>query len=170
MAIASRKAAYQGKAQTGSPLTPASPFQSGPVQSNGQPTGPTPAAQPAWPGPNSAFALYNQGSTQLNLKDYDRAIANFDEALKLDPKYVVALNARGLAYEGKGQHDRAIADYDRAIELDPKYAAGFVNRGNAYRSKGRDDQAIDLTGRSAESQECAAYCVRAPLQDKAVSD
>jgi tetratricopeptide (TPR) repeat protein len=47
------------------------------------------------------------------------AIADFDRAIQLNPKYVDAFNNRGFAYNTKGEYDRAIADYNQAIQLNP---------------------------------------------------
>jgi tetratricopeptide (TPR) repeat protein len=44
--------------------------------------------------------------------DYARAIADYDEAIRLDPKNFGAYYRRG-AYANKGELDRAIADSDR---------------------------------------------------------
>ena len=74
--------------------------------------------------------------------DHDRAIADYSEAIRLDPKHASAFNNRGIAYRAKGDHDRAIADYNEAIRLDPKDALAFNNRGIAYRAKGDHDRAI----------------------------
>jgi tetratricopeptide (TPR) repeat protein len=63
----------------------------------------------------NALSWWNHG-------DNDRAIANFDKAFEVDPKFVQAYGDRDLAYEKKGDHDRAIADFDKAISLDSKYA------------------------------------------------
>ena len=54
--------------------------------------------------------------------DLDQAIADYTQAIALDPKYAVAYNNRGIAYCDKGDLDQAIADYTQAIALDPKYA------------------------------------------------
>ena len=51
--------------------------------------------------------------------DYDRAIANFDTTIKLNPKDVGAYYNRGLAHEISEQRDKAITDYRMALELDP---------------------------------------------------
>ena len=122
------------------------------VPSKGQPVGLAPAIQPPRSQPNSALGFYNQGSVHLNLKEYDGAIADLDEAIKLDPKHVFALNARGLAYQSKGLNDRAIEDFNQAIALNAKNANIFTNRGRALRSKGRYDSAIaDFTGPSSST-------------------
>ena len=52
--------------------------------------------------------------------DNDRAIADFNEAIRLDPKSSLTFRNRGDAYTDKGDHDRALADYSEAIRLDPK--------------------------------------------------
>ena len=67
--------------------------------------------------------------------DLDKALADFDEAVKLDPKSALTHVDRGAIYQAKGDLDRAIADYDEAIEIDPNYANAFLSRANAYRDK-----------------------------------
>jgi tetratricopeptide (TPR) repeat protein len=73
---------------------------------------------------------------------HDRAISDYDEAIRLDPKDAEFFAKRGDAYALKGEYDRAIADFDEAIKLDPKNAVAFRNRGNAYLDKGDYDRAI----------------------------
>jgi tetratricopeptide (TPR) repeat protein len=84
---------------------------------------------------NRAAAYHDQG-------DNDRAIADLNEAIRLDPKLAMAFNNRGAAYNEQGDNDRAIADYNEAIRIDPKFAMAFSNRGNAYSDKGDNDRAI----------------------------
>jgi len=76
------------------------------------------------------------------LSDYDRAIVDYTEAIRLDPKFAFAYNNRCNAYHRKGDNDRAIADCTEAIRLDPKYAFAYNNRGLAYAGKGDYDRAI----------------------------
>ncbi len=68
---------------------------------------------------------------------YDRAIAEYDQAIKLKPDYANAYYNRGVAYMSKGLYDRAIEDYDTAIRLRPDYAKAYRNRGNAKFYLGR---------------------------------
>jgi len=93
------------------------------------------AGQPSINYNNRGFAYRRKGEN-------DRAIADYNEALRLDPKYAIAYNNRGLAYSEKGENDRAIADYNEALRLDPKYAIAYNNRGLAYFRKGENDRAI----------------------------
>src|SRR5262245_47707481 len=71
---------------------------------------------------NRVVAYYNRGLAHHQKADYDRAIRDFDEAIRLDPKYAHAYYNRGLAHHQKADYDRAIRDFDEAIRLDPKYA------------------------------------------------
>jgi lipoprotein NlpI len=92
---------------------------------------------------NEAVALYNRGNAYAAKAQYDRAIEDFDQAIRLDPKYALTLYDRGIAYGAKGQYDRAIEDFDQAIGLDPKYALAFDGRGVAYAKKAQYDRAIE---------------------------
>jgi len=70
--------------------------------------------------------LYNQGTELLKKGQYDQAIANFDKAIEINPRYAEAYNNRGIAYTKKGQYDKAISDYNKAIELDPTNDMGAM--------------------------------------------
>ena len=51
----------------------------------------------------------------------DKAIADYTEAIRLNPKDAAAHCDRGRAYADKGDLDKANADYTEAIRLDPDY-------------------------------------------------
>lgn len=68
---------------------------------------------------NRAEAFNNRGFAFAFEHDYDRAIADHTEAIRLDPENALAYFYRGSEWGGKGDHDRAIADLNKAISLDP---------------------------------------------------
>ncbi len=72
----------------------------------------------------------------------DRAIADFTQAIRLDPQNPMNYRERGRAYSDKGETDKGLADYDEAIRLDPNDASGYNDRGTVYAEKGEYDQAI----------------------------
>ena len=81
--------------------------------------------------------LYTNRGVEYEIrKEFDKAIADHDEAIKIDPKNWAAFNNRGNAYAGKRDYDHAVADYDAAVKFNPKYAEAFYNRGLAKRNKG----------------------------------
>src|ERR1700716_3921164 len=74
--------------------------------------------------------------------DHDRAIADYDEVIRLDPSYATAFYSRGFSYYRKNEYDRAISDFDQAIRLDPNHASAHRRRGDAWLGKANYDRAI----------------------------
>jgi len=64
-------------------------------------------------------AFNNRGNAYYEKKDYNHAIADYSEALRLDPEFALAFYNRSCAYRDKGDNDRAVDDYIQAILLDP---------------------------------------------------
>jgi tetratricopeptide (TPR) repeat protein len=60
----------------------------------------------------------------------DRAIGDYDTALRLDPTLADIFNARGELWHKKGNRPRALADFGAAIKLNPQHEAARAN----YRS------------------------------------
>jgi len=89
-----------------------------------------------------AQAAIECGMKYLKNKDYDKAIEEINEAVRLDPNYAQAYSGRGYAYEMKDQYDRAIDDYNEAIRLDPNCSEAYMFRGSACLKKGQYDYAI----------------------------
>ena len=83
-------------------------------------------------------ALYKRRGFIYFLKDYDRAIADFTEVIRLDPKDARAYINRGVSYREKGDAERAIADFSEAIQLDPKEPLSHANRCWARAVVGRE--------------------------------
>jgi len=88
-------------------------------------------------------AAYNRGVEALDKKDYDKAIQEFTEAIRLDPKQVNGFIYRGIAYSNKQNLDKAIDDFTEAIRLDAQMANAFYWRGTSYSKKKQFDKAID---------------------------
>ena len=49
--------------------------------------------------------------------DYDLAIADYTQAIRLEPNFTAAYTNRGDAYVHKGDYDRAITDYESALQI-----------------------------------------------------
>ena len=91
----------------------------------------------------SAIAYNNRANALAGKGQYAAAIKDYDQSIKLDPKYAIALNNRGVAYHNIGEYDRAIADFDGAIQLSADYASAFVNRALAYEKKADYSRALN---------------------------
>jgi hypothetical protein len=95
-----------------------------------------------WSGRTSAAGYRTEGESCLAHGEYHMAIADFNEAIHLDPRNAAAYLDRGLAYEDECQWREAIHDYSIAIRLNPENAVAFLCRGNAYFGLEDFDQAI----------------------------
>jgi tetratricopeptide (TPR) repeat protein len=57
----------------------------------------------------------------------DRAIGDYDVALRLDPTLADSFNARGELWRRKGDRPHALADFGAAIKLNPQHEAARAN-------------------------------------------
>ena len=74
---------------------------------------------------------YDRGLEKHNSGNYQSAIADYNEAIRLDPNLVYAYNGRGHAKRRINDFRGAITDYNEAIRLDPNLAYAYNGRGNA---------------------------------------
>jgi len=90
-----------------------------------------------------------RGTAYKGKDDFDRAIADFSEAIRLDPGGPFAYAQRGLVYNQKKDYDRAIADLTRFITLNPgrQYLANaYIARAMAYAAR------VHVTNNPAENR------------------
>src|SRR5438034_263795 len=81
---------------------------------------------------NQARYLYNRGLTYFILLQLDRAIADYDAAIRLEPDLAIAFNNRCVAQAILGRMAQAVSDCDRALQLSPDNAAFLDSRGEAF--------------------------------------
>jgi tetratricopeptide (TPR) repeat protein len=93
-------------------------------------------------GARLAAAYCNRGHGLTEQRELDRALADLDEAIRIDPAYACSYSNRGRVHAFKQDYDRAIADYSEAIRINPQFALAYNNRGDAWRHKGDHDRAI----------------------------
>lgn len=87
---------------------------------------------------------YNRAIEWTARGDHDRAIADYDAAIRINPKFTDAYFNRGNAWGMKGDPDRAIADYDAALRLNPKDPSAHIARAVELMVKG--DYALAVAG------------------------
>jgi tetratricopeptide (TPR) repeat protein len=79
--------------------------------------------------PNYGHLFSNRGLLELRQANYDKAIADFDAALKTVPKNAFALYGRGVAKIRKNKATEGEADIAEAVKIAPQIAAPFSARG-----------------------------------------
>ena len=65
-------------------------------------------------------------------RDKSLAIADYDEAIRLNPRLVYAWFNKGNILYSLGDYTFALDCYARAIEIDPTFGEAFFNRGITY--------------------------------------
>lgn len=89
-------------------------------------------------------ALYNRrGSAFRALGNKEQALADFNRAIELDSKYVLAFINRGRTYRQMENYDQALSDFDHAIALDEGRDTAFANRGYTYELMERYEEALN---------------------------
>jgi len=100
---------------------------------------------------NLAIVLGSRGIAFDMKGETDKAIEDFNEAIRLNADYDSAYIYRGLAWVKKHDYGRAISDFTEAITRDPgNPSLAFNDRANTYVLMGEYDRAIDDYGRAIQ--------------------
>ena len=98
---------------------------------------------------DSEMAHGNLGSALVNKGQFDEAITQLQECLRLKPddgsppaERAIIHSNLGIALVDQGQIDEAISQFQEAIHLQPDYADAHYNLGIALAKKGQMDEAI----------------------------
>lgn len=83
-------------------------------------------------------AFHNRGDARKDVGDFEGAVADYTEALAVNPRYVNALKNRGhLLYAHLDRPAEGLADLNRALELAPEDFWSYMGRGAIYEGTGR---------------------------------
>jgi len=100
---------------------------------------------------SQAQKYVEQGSSQMEKKQYAQAIASFKQAIQENPQSAVIYNLLGMAYrhEYNKEHNQElknqeVAAFKKAIEIDPNYWVAMINLGATYYYLGEKDKAAPL--------------------------
>ncbi len=131
---------------------------------------------------NKAIALYqndpwlwnNRGESYLELKLYDRAIANFAKAIEIDPqKSFIPWNNLGKLYYQQGNYEEAVAAYQQSIQVKDDYVPALIGMGNAQKFLGKlslalhaYNQAVKVNPKSYEAWYSKGLMEESLLQDQ----
>jgi tetratricopeptide (TPR) repeat protein len=91
---------------------------------------------------NRAGIYTNLGIVLRAQGKLDEAIANYAEAIRLEPESTEAHFNLANALKEHGRCDEAVQSYKRAITLKPDFAEAHYNMANALRTRGRHNEAI----------------------------
>ncbi|MCL2253663.1 MAG: tetratricopeptide repeat protein [Lachnospiraceae bacterium] len=102
--------------------------------------------------------------------EINKALADFDMAIKYDSQNKYIYNSRGILYECIGDNEKAFSDYNKAIEFDPCFKLAYFNRANLYENIKNTEKALSDYNKAIELDPCfdKAYINRGLLFFKLV--
>jgi tetratricopeptide (TPR) repeat protein len=108
-------------------------------------------------GGDSAEKYMQAGFINFQQQKYDEAIANYEKAIKLQPRAAAAYNMIGMAYRFKYNklgvpefRQKEMAAFQKAIEIDPKNWVALVNLATDYYAEGQKAKAAPLFKKALE--------------------
>ena len=84
----------------------------------------------------------NQGTSLSALGKHHEAIACYDNALALEPRYAHVWCNKGTAFDCLGRYQEGLLCYEKALEIDPTDDIAWCNAGFALSELGRHEDAI----------------------------
>ncbi len=83
-----------------------------------------------------------KGKTEIEIGQFEEALASYEKAVELDAEDGVAWRDRGDALWNLGRHEEALASYEKAVELDAEDGLAWRDRGFALWNLGRHEEAL----------------------------
>jgi tetratricopeptide (TPR) repeat protein len=110
--------------------------------------------------PGRAPLYLERGNLYLHQQRHELALADYQQAIALDPGLDRAWYGRGMAYGRLGQLNKAIADMSEYIRRQPRDSMGYTKRGVRYMWAGEVEKAysdyqtaIGLNANNAEAHD-----------------
>ncbi|HMI95545.1 MAG TPA: tetratricopeptide repeat protein, partial [Micropepsaceae bacterium] len=92
--------------------------------------------------PQSAISAFAQGCALMGQNRAIEALASFEEALAVHPRFAEALTNRGGVMLALKRPEEALASFDAALAIDPGIVEAWNNRGNVLSAMGRHEEAV----------------------------
>lgn len=89
-------------------------------------------ATPHFPLTNMGWAYYNKGQ-------FKEAVKHYQEALEIEPKFIIALRGLGQTYLSMKRYKDAIDTFEKAIDITPRFPPLYMDLAGAY-AAARDNQ------------------------------
>lgn len=93
--------------------------------------------------PNRAIDYNNRGLIYFQSGQREKALADYNKALRLNPELDSAYNNRANCYASSGQLAEALTDYEMALDLNPGNTRTWINQAITFRELGLYDLAIE---------------------------
>ena len=79
------------------------------------------------------YPLSNLGWAYYNKKEYELAEKYYKDALKIEPRFVIALSGLGKTYIATGKIPESVVIFEKAVKISPSSAELYLDLADAYR-------------------------------------
>lgn len=100
-----------------------------------------------------AYDHYDKAEEFRKKGDYQKALAEYNEALRLRKNIAKPHHGIGLAYQAQGKHNQAIDEYKKAINIDSDYIFAYNDMGMAYLTIGQYNDAASAFKKAVQVYE-----------------
>ena len=104
--------------------------------------------------PKFASAYNNRGNAFRDMRQYGKAIQDYNRAISLNPKFAKAYSNRGNVYFDQKNYQRAIRDYNQSVAVNPNYKLAYLNRGLAFHKLKQNRLACKDFNKACQMGEC----------------
>lgn len=143
--IAGQPAEVKGVFELAHSATGAVPHETSQTEEASAPAGPDPNWQP-----KTADEFLARGYARLRIHKYPQAIADAEDALKLDPNSLIALLLHARAAYSEKDYSTALQAFNKVIEQKPDWPEAYHYRGLAYADSGQYERALQDYRRAIE--------------------
>lgn len=93
--------------------------------------------------PNVPFLFVIRGNAYHDLGEYQKSVADYSEAIRIEPNDAYVYSMRGNTYNYYlHEYEKAIEDYTEVIRINPNDADAYGNRGGVYLRTGEYQNAV----------------------------
>jgi tetratricopeptide (TPR) repeat protein len=90
----------------------------------------------------TAAGWNTKGVSLSELGHSEEAVACYDRALAINPRYVTAWTNKGVALDRLDRLEEALSWFDRVLAINPRDSIAWINKGSALHGSGRSEEAI----------------------------
>jgi len=92
---------------------------------------------------NITLAYICRGDAYRNIGEYEKAINDFTQAIKISPEFEKGYYNRANTYFYMKEYEKAINDYTHTLEINPNFIYAYYNRGSVYGTIGEYEKALN---------------------------
>jgi tetratricopeptide (TPR) repeat protein len=97
---------------------------------------------------DKAITYYNNGNNLLNSGKLEEALASYNQAIEVNPKFIEALNNKGTVLAKMGKVDESLETFEQGLKINPDISGLWLGKGLALSMKGNFKEGLQAIDQS----------------------